>query len=87
MFHHQEWMVKVDLILGRSSEILRDEVKFSKFVSRLRKRFSNMFNDMLKTQLILKNIITPEDWDIMVSIFNMTSYMIIILQNLKMQNF
>jgi hypothetical protein len=51
--------------LGRSSEILRDEVKFSKFVARLRKRFSYMFNDMLKTQLILKNIITPEDWGIM----------------------
>jgi hypothetical protein len=51
--------------LGRSSEILRDEVKFSKFVGRLRKRFSYMFNDMLKTQLILKNIITPEDWEIM----------------------
>ena len=51
--------------LGRSSEILRDEVKFSKFVSRLRKRFSYMFHDMLKTQLILKNIITPEDWNIM----------------------
>jgi hypothetical protein len=48
--------------LGRSSEILRDEVKFSKFVSRLRKRFSYMFSDMLRTQLILKNIITPEDW-------------------------
>jgi hypothetical protein len=48
--------------LGKSSEILRDEVKFSKFVSRLRKRFSAMFSDMLKTQLILKNIITPEDW-------------------------
>ena len=51
--------------LGRSSEILRDELKFTKFVSRLRKRFSNMFNDMLKTQLILKNIITPEDWEVM----------------------
>ena len=51
--------------LGRSSEILRDEVKFSKFVGRLRKRFSHMFNDMLRTQLILKNIITPEDWEIM----------------------
>ena len=51
--------------LGRSSEILRDELKFTKFVARLRKRFSNMFNDMLKTQLILKNIITPEDWDMM----------------------
>jgi hypothetical protein len=49
--------------LGRSSEILRDELKFTKFVGRLRKRFSNMFNDMLKTQLILKNIITPEDWE------------------------
>ena len=51
--------------LGRSSEILRDEVKFSKFVSRLRKRFSAMFNDMLRTQLLLKNIITPEDWSMM----------------------
>jgi len=51
--------------LGRSSEILRDEVKFSKFVGRLRKRFSKMFSDMLKTQLILKNIVTPEDWDMM----------------------
>jgi hypothetical protein len=51
--------------LGRSSEILRDEVKFSKFVARLRKRFSYMFHDMLRTQLILKNIITPEDWEIM----------------------
>jgi len=49
--------------LGRSSEILRDELKFSKFVGRLRKRFANLFNDMLKTQLILKNIITPEDWE------------------------
>jgi len=38
---------------------------FTKFVSRLRKRFSNMFNDMLKTQLLLKNVITPEDWEVM----------------------
>ena len=51
--------------LGRSSEILRDELKFSKFVGRLRKRFANMFNDMLRTQLILKNIVSPEDWDVM----------------------
>ena len=51
--------------LGRSSEILRDELKFSKFVGRLRRRFSNMFNDMLKTQLLLKNIVTPEDWEVM----------------------
>ena len=49
--------------LGRSSEILRDELMFGKFVGRLRKRFSNVFHDILKTQLILKNIITPEDWD------------------------
>jgi hypothetical protein len=49
--------------LGRSSEILRDELKFAKFVGRLRKRFANMFSDMLKTQLILKNIVSPEDWD------------------------
>ena len=49
--------------LGRSSEILRDELKFTKFVGRLRKRFSQIFNDFLKTQLILKNIITPEDWE------------------------
>jgi hypothetical protein len=51
--------------LGRSSEILRDELKFTKFVGRLRKRFSNMFNDLLRTQLLLKNIVSPEDWDIM----------------------
>ena len=49
--------------LGRSSEILRDELKFTKFVGRLRKRFASLFSDMLKTQLILKNIITPEDWE------------------------
>jgi len=51
--------------LGRSSEILRDELKFSKFVGRLRKRFARMFNDMLRTQLLLKNIVTPEDWKTM----------------------
>tara|TARA_Y100000746_G_scaffold118258_1_gene101195 strand:- start:619 stop:1341 length:723 start_codon:yes stop_codon:yes gene_type:complete len=51
--------------LGRSSEILRDELKFAKFVGRLRKRFAAMFNDMLRTQLILKNIVTPEDWESM----------------------
>ena len=48
--------------LGRSSEILRDELRFNKFVGRLRKRFSNMFLDMLKTQLLLKNVITTDDW-------------------------
>ncbi len=49
--------------LGRSSEILRDELKFAKFVGRLRKRFAQLFSDMLKTQLILKNVVSPEDWD------------------------
>ena len=49
--------------LGRSSEILRDEIKFTKFVGRMRKRFSRLFLDMLKTQCILKNIVTPEDWE------------------------
>jgi hypothetical protein len=49
--------------LGRSSEILRDELKFTRFVGRLRKRFSQIFIDLLKTQLILKNIVSPEDWD------------------------
>ena len=49
--------------LGRSSEILRDELKFTRFVGRLRKRFSQIFIDLLKTQLILKNIVTPEDWE------------------------
>ena len=51
--------------LGRSSEILRDELKFAKFVGRLRKRFAQMFNDMLRTQLILKNIVSPADWEAM----------------------
>ena len=48
--------------LGRASEISRDELKFTKFVQRLRKRFTELFNDILKTQLILKNIIAQEDW-------------------------
>ena len=51
--------------LGRSSEILRDEIKFTKFVGRMRKRFSTVFLDMLKTNLILKNIVTPEDWEVL----------------------
>ena len=49
--------------LGRSSEILRDELKFTKFVGRMRKRFSGLFHDILKTQLILKNVCTPEEWE------------------------
>ncbi len=48
--------------LGRSNEITRDEVKFTKFVQRLRKKFTPLFTDILKTQLILKGVITLEDW-------------------------
>ena len=48
--------------LGRTSEITRDEVKFKKFIDRLRKRFSDLFMQLLKTQLLLKGICTQEDW-------------------------
>jgi hypothetical protein len=48
--------------MGRAAEITRDELKFTKFVQRLRKRFTQVFNDVLKTQLVLKGIITIEDW-------------------------
>ena len=51
--------------LGRSTEITRDELKFTKFVQRLRKKFTELFNDVLKTQLILKAVITDEDWHIL----------------------
>ena len=49
--------------LGRSSEITRDEVKFKKFIDRLRKRFSDLFMQLIKTQLLLKGIITNDDWE------------------------
>ena len=48
--------------LGRSTEITRDELKFTKFVQRLRKKFTELFNDILKTQLVLKKVIAEEDW-------------------------
>ena len=51
--------------LGRASEITRDELKFTKFVQRIRKKFTPLFTDILKTQLLLKGIIAPEDWDMM----------------------
>ena len=47
--------------LGKAAEITRDELKFTKFIQRLRKRFTQVFNDILKTQLVLKGIITIED--------------------------
>jgi len=49
--------------IGRTSEITRDELKFTKFVGKLRKKFSDIFQDTLKTQLILKGVIAPEDWE------------------------
>ena len=48
--------------LGRASEITRDEVKFGKFITRLRHKFSHLFCDLLRVQLILKGIIKEEDW-------------------------
>ena len=51
--------------LGRSTEITRDELKFTKFVQKIRKKFTPLFNDMLKTQLVLKGIINVEEWPAM----------------------
>ena len=48
--------------LGRSTEITRDELKFTKFVQRLRKKFTELFNDLLRTQLVLKSVINDDDW-------------------------
>jgi len=48
--------------IGRASEITRDELKFTKFVQRLRKKFTELFNDILRTQLVLKGIIAEQDW-------------------------
>jgi hypothetical protein len=48
---------------GRTTEIEREEIKFTYFIKRLRTRFSILFADILRKQLILKNIITPDDWD------------------------
>ena len=48
--------------LGRSTEVTRDELKFTKFVHRIRKKFTPLFTDVLKTQLLLKGVISPDDW-------------------------
>jgi hypothetical protein len=50
------------LNFGRSAEINRDELKFTKFIAKMRRRFSHLFDDLLKTQLILKGVITEDDW-------------------------
>jgi Bacteriophage T4-like portal protein (Gp20) len=49
-------------ILGRSTEITRDELKFTKFIQRLRNRFAQLFDDLLRVQLIAKGICTEEEW-------------------------
>ncbi len=49
--------------VGRSAEITRDEVKFGKFVTRLRSRFGQLFLNLLETQLRLKGVVTAEDWE------------------------
>ena len=51
-------------ILGRSTEINRDELKFQKFIDRIRTRFAHLFYGILKKQLILKGILTEEDWEL-----------------------
>ncbi len=51
--------------LGRTTEITRDELKFTKFIQKIRKKFTVLFSDILKTQLILKGVISLEDWDSM----------------------
>ena len=50
--------------MGRASEITRDELKFTKFVQRLRKKFTELFNDIMRTQLVLKGIISEQDWHV-----------------------
>lgn len=49
--------------LGRSNEITRDELKFTKFIQRLRNKFAMLFDDILRTQLVLKGVCTKEEWD------------------------
>ena len=51
--------------LGRSTEITRDELKFTKFIQKLRKKFTMLFTDILRTQLLLKGVISLDDWDVM----------------------
>ena len=50
--------------IGRTTEVTRDEVKFSKFIQRLRKKFSTVFDQALRIQLVLKGICTTEEWEL-----------------------
>ncbi len=60
--------------LGRSSEIQRDELKFNKFTNRLQKKFSRVFVDVLRTQLILKEIVTQQEFDSLIRDFVQFDY-------------
>jgi hypothetical protein len=62
-FSRMEASASGTFMLGRSTEISRDEIKFSKFIDRLRGKFAGLFDTTLKTQLILKGICTPEEWE------------------------
>jgi hypothetical protein len=53
------------MTIGKSDNIMRDEVNFSKFVGRMRKKFAGIFVDLLKTQLVLKGVVTPKEYDSM----------------------
>ena len=63
MYQSLEWNPIDRFSLGRASEINRDELKFNKFTNRLQMKFSRVFTDILRTQLILKNIVKPEEFD------------------------
>lgn len=54
-------------IFGQDQEVSRDEIKFSKFIDRLRMRFNHLFLEALKKQLLLKNVMTDEDWELIES--------------------
>jgi hypothetical protein len=56
--------------IGKSSEISRDEIKFAKFVARLRKKFAQLFRDTLRVQLVAKGIISLEDWEDIVDLIS-----------------
>jgi hypothetical protein len=64
--------------MGRSSEITREEIKFYKFIDRLRFQFSQLFMDTLRVQLLLKGVMTDEDWRVLKSdikfVFNTDNY-------------
>ena len=71
--------------LGRATEISRDEVKFGKFVNRLRYRFTNLFDDLLGKQLQLKGIVSKDDWDVIKTLINTTSDRTLISRNSNIQ--